>query len=66
VSHPVKSASEESKVLVVENGKMVDVQDKEITMEGLCSISSYDQWARIPVSGPLPKPRYKVLLFLLA
>lgn len=59
MSHPVKSASEESKVLVVENGKMVDVQDKEITMEGLCSISSYDQWARIPVSGPLPKPRYK-------
>uniref|UniRef100_A0A0E0FCY4 Acyl-CoA-binding domain-containing protein n=1 Tax=Oryza meridionalis TaxID=40149 RepID=A0A0E0FCY4_9ORYZ len=58
-SHPVKSASEESKVVVVENGKMVDVQDKEITMEGLCSISSYDQWARIPVSGPLPKPRYK-------
>uniref|UniRef100_A0A0E0BTQ1 Acyl-CoA-binding domain-containing protein n=1 Tax=Oryza glumipatula TaxID=40148 RepID=A0A0E0BTQ1_9ORYZ len=59
VLHPVKSASEESKVVVVENGKMVDVQDKEITMEGLCSISSYDQWARIPVSGPLPKPRYK-------
>uniref|UniRef100_A0A0E0MN92 Acyl-CoA-binding domain-containing protein n=1 Tax=Oryza punctata TaxID=4537 RepID=A0A0E0MN92_ORYPU len=58
-SHPIKSASEESKVVVVENGKMVDVQDKEITMEGLCSISSYDQWTRIPVSGPLLKPRYK-------
>ncbi|XP_006664611.1 acyl-CoA-binding domain-containing protein 6-like [Oryza brachyantha] len=52
-------ASEESKVVVAENGKMVDVQDKEITMEGLCSISSYDQWTRLAASGPLPKPRYK-------
>uniref|UniRef100_A0A0D9Y013 Acyl-CoA-binding domain-containing protein n=1 Tax=Leersia perrieri TaxID=77586 RepID=A0A0D9Y013_9ORYZ len=65
VSQPVKPASpssiasEESKVVVVENGKMVDVQDKEITMEGLCSISSYDQWTRLAVCGPLPKPRYK-------
>ncbi|XP_062202905.1 acyl-CoA-binding domain-containing protein 6-like isoform X2 [Phragmites australis] len=52
-------ASEESKVVVVENGKMVDIQDKEVSMEGLCSISTYDQWSWLSVSGQLPKPRYK-------
>ncbi|KAG8048883.1 hypothetical protein GUJ93_ZPchr0009g1417 [Zizania palustris] len=56
---PNSITSEEPKVVVVENGKMVDVQDKEITMEGLRSITTYDQWTQLIVSGPLPKPRYK-------
>ncbi|GJN34847.1 hypothetical protein PR202_gb23546 [Eleusine coracana subsp. coracana] len=59
---PVAIASEESKAVVAENGTMVDVQDKEVSMEGLCSISAYDQWVPHSVSGQLPRPRYKVLL----
>lgn len=68
---PVKSvspngaASEESKVVVAESGKMVDIQDKEVTMDGLCSVSAYDQWTPLSVSGQLPKSRYKVLFYFL-
>jgi hypothetical protein len=47
---------------VAENGKMLDAQDKEVTLEDLCSISIYDQWVPLSVSGQLPRPRYKVLL----
>lgn len=54
-------APEEPKVVVAENGKAVDVQEKEISMEGFCSISAYDQWTPLSVSGQLPRPRYKVL-----
>ncbi|OEL24868.1 Acyl-CoA-binding domain-containing protein 4 [Dichanthelium oligosanthes] len=53
------AASEEPKVVVAENGKTVDVQDKEVSVEGLCSISAYDRWTPLSVSGQLPKPRYK-------
>jgi len=53
-------ASEEPKVVVAENGKTVDdVQDKEVSTEGLCSISAYDRWTPLSVSGQLPRPRYK-------
>ncbi|KAL6622700.1 hypothetical protein ACP70R_032579 [Stipagrostis hirtigluma subsp. patula] len=52
-------ASEEPKAIVMENGKSVDVQDKEVRMEGLCSLSDHDQWTWLSVSGHLPKPRYK-------
>ena len=56
-------ASEEPKVAVAENGKTVDdVQDKEVSTEGLCSISAYYRWTPLSVSGQLPRPRYKVLL----
>lgn len=58
---PTGIASEESKAVVAENGRMLDVQDKEVSMEVLCSISSYDQWVPLEVSGQLPRPRYKVL-----
>jgi hypothetical protein len=52
---------EEPKVAMPEeNGEMADIQDKEVSMEGLCSISAYDQWTPLSVSGQLPKPRYKV------
>jgi len=54
-------ASEEPKLVVAENGKTVDVQDNEVCTEGLCSISAYDQWTPLSVSGQLPRPRYKVL-----
>ncbi|KAL6842059.1 hypothetical protein ACP4OV_028038 [Aristida adscensionis] len=52
-------ASEESKVVVVENGKSVGIQDKEVSMEGLSSLSACDQWTPLSVSGHPPKPRYK-------
>ncbi|CAN6347935.1 unnamed protein product [Urochloa humidicola] len=63
---PIASAShngipaEEPKIVVAENGKtVVGVQDKEVSLEGLCSISAYDQWKPLYVSGQLPRPRYK-------
>ncbi|KQJ86451.1 acyl-CoA-binding domain-containing protein 6 [Brachypodium distachyon] len=58
---PLPIKSEEPKLVVVEkeNGKMLDIQDKEVTMEGLCSVTAYDQWTPLSVSGQPPKPRYK-------
>jgi hypothetical protein len=53
-------APEEPKVVVPEYGETADIQDKEVSMEQLCSISTYDQWTPLSVSGQLPKPRYKV------
>jgi len=62
-SIPNSIAAEGPKVVVPEeNGEMADIQDKEVSMEGLCSISTYDQWTPLSVSGQLPKPRYKVPL----
>lgn len=52
-------APEEPKVVVPEYGETADIQDKEVSMEQLCSISTYDQWMPLSVSGQLPKPRYK-------
>ncbi|NP_001346536.1 acyl-CoA-binding domain-containing protein 6 isoform X3 [Zea mays] len=52
-------APEEPKVVVPEYGETADIQDKEVSMEQLCSISTYDQWTPLSVSGQLPKPRYK-------
>jgi hypothetical protein len=59
---PSSIAPEEPKVVAPEeeNGEMADIQDKEVSMEGLCSIGAYDQWTPLSVSGQLPKPRYKV------
>lgn len=54
------SESEDRKAVVVENLKMADIQDKEVTMEGICSVAAYDQWTPLSVSGQPPKPRYKV------
>ncbi|KAG0521097.1 hypothetical protein BDA96_08G131700 [Sorghum bicolor] len=58
---PSSIAPEEPKVVAPEeeNGEMADIQDKEVSMEGLCSIGAYDQWTPLSVSGQLPKPRYK-------
>jgi hypothetical protein len=39
---------------------MVDIQDKEVTMEGIFSVAATDQWTPLSVSGQPPKPRYKV------
>ncbi|CAM0949739.1 unnamed protein product [Alopecurus aequalis] len=59
IKEPVPSESEDRKTVVVENLKMVDIQDKEVTMEGICSVAEYDQWTPLTVSGQPPKPRYK-------
>jgi hypothetical protein len=58
----VSSKPEDREVVVAENVKMVDIQDKEVTMEGICSIAAYDEWTPLSVSGQPPKPRYKVLV----
>ncbi|KAM3254956.1 hypothetical protein ACQJBY_048405 [Aegilops geniculata] len=59
IQEPLHFKPEEPKVVVVETEKMVDVQDKEVTMEGLCSVAAYDQWTPLSVPGQRPKPRYK-------
>ncbi|VAI14340.1 unnamed protein product [Triticum turgidum subsp. durum] len=59
IQEPLHFKPEEPKVVVAENEKMVDVQDKEVTMEGLCSVAAYDQWTPLSVPGQRPKPRYK-------
>uniref|UniRef100_A0ACD5YK59 Uncharacterized protein n=1 Tax=Avena sativa TaxID=4498 RepID=A0ACD5YK59_AVESA len=59
IKEPVPSNSEDHEVVVAENLKMVDIQDKEVTMEGICSVAAYDQWTPLSVCGQPPKPRYK-------
>ncbi|XP_051185290.1 acyl-CoA-binding domain-containing protein 6 [Lolium perenne] len=59
IQEPVRSKPEDREVVVAENVKMVDIQDKEVTMEGICSIAAYDEWTPLSVSGQPPKPRYK-------
>uniref|UniRef100_A0ACD5XN46 Uncharacterized protein n=1 Tax=Avena sativa TaxID=4498 RepID=A0ACD5XN46_AVESA len=59
IKEPVPSNSEDHEVVVAENWKMVDIQDKEVTMEGICSVAAYDQWTPLSVCGQPPKPRYK-------
>ncbi|KAK9054803.1 hypothetical protein SSX86_025882 [Deinandra increscens subsp. villosa] len=46
----------EMKTIPTENGNSVD---KDVMVEGVDSVSVYDQWVAPPVSGPRPKPRYE-------
>ncbi|KAH7654996.1 FERM/acyl-CoA-binding protein [Dioscorea alata] len=50
----------EPKTVTLENGNMVETQDKNIIIEGgLGSVDVYDQWVAPTVSGSRPRPRYE-------
>ncbi|CAH9073741.1 unnamed protein product [Cuscuta epithymum] len=49
----------EIKAIPVENGNLLDTQDKNVVSEGSGAVSVYDQWVVPQVSGSRPKPRYE-------
>lgn len=52
----------EPKTVTLENGNMVETQDKNIIIEGgLGSVDVYDQWVAPTISGSRPRPRYEVV-----
>ena len=48
---------------VFQRRNIMETEDKDIILEGIASVSIYDQWIAPSVSGQHPKPRYKVFLF---
>lgn len=60
-AHPETKTNPETKTIPIENGSMLQSQDKGVTLDCLASISLYDQWVGPPVNGPRPKARYEVL-----
>jgi len=44
---------------ISENGSLLETQDKDIILEGVGSVSIYDQWVPSSISGQCPKPRYQ-------
>lgn len=53
------NAHPETKTIPVENGSILESQDKDVALDCLGSINLYDQWVGPPVYGPRPKPRYE-------
>ncbi|KAJ8443548.1 hypothetical protein Cgig2_017031 [Carnegiea gigantea] len=53
------NAIPETKTVSIENGTIVETQDKDVVSEGNGSISVYDQWVPLPIRGQRPKPRYE-------
>lgn len=53
------NAFPETKTIPTEDGILSEPQDKDIVLEGLGSVSVYDQWTEPSVSGPQPKGRYE-------
>ncbi|GFY91934.1 acyl-CoA binding protein 4 [Actinidia rufa] len=49
----------ETKTIPIENGSLLETQDKDVVSDGLGSVNVYDQWVGPPVSGPRPKARYE-------
>ncbi|KAF6142676.1 hypothetical protein GIB67_015162 [Kingdonia uniflora] len=49
----------EPKTISMENGIMLETQDKDVVSEGLGSIGVYDQWVAPSISGQRPKARYE-------
>ncbi|KAK9086460.1 hypothetical protein Syun_028854 [Stephania yunnanensis] len=49
----------ETKTIPVENGSVLETQDKDVVLEGLGSVGVYDQWIAPSISGQRPKPRYE-------
>ncbi|KAF7137535.1 hypothetical protein RHSIM_Rhsim07G0183300 [Rhododendron simsii] len=58
-AHPETKTNPETKTIPIENGSMLQSQDKGVTLDCLASISLYDQWVGPPVNGPRPKARYE-------
>ncbi|XP_038988699.1 acyl-CoA-binding domain-containing protein 6 isoform X2 [Phoenix dactylifera] len=56
---PNGNSSPKPNTISTEIGDMSETQDKDITMEGLGSVTMYDQWVAPPLSGQRPKPRYQ-------
>lgn len=55
----------ETKTIPTENGNLTETQDKDVVLEGLGSVTVYDQWVAPPISGQRPKARYEVYTCLL-
>ncbi|XP_058222075.1 acyl-CoA-binding domain-containing protein 4-like [Rhododendron vialii] len=58
-AHPETKTNPETKTIPIENGSMLQSQDKGVALDCLGSISLYDQWVGPPVNGPRPKARYE-------
>ncbi|KAG7969234.1 hypothetical protein I3843_07G019800 [Carya illinoinensis] len=48
-----------TKTIPTENGNLTETQDKDVVLEGLGSVTVYDQWVAPPISGQRPKARYE-------
>ncbi|XP_041020101.1 acyl-CoA-binding domain-containing protein 4 [Juglans microcarpa x Juglans regia] len=55
----VNGNSFETKTIPTENGSLTEAQDKDVVLEGLGSVTVYDQWVAPPISGQRPKARYE-------
>ncbi|KAG6702200.1 hypothetical protein I3842_07G020800 [Carya illinoinensis] len=55
----VNGNSFETKTIPTENGNLTETQDKDVVLEGLGSVTVYDQWVAPPISGQRPKARYE-------
>lgn len=47
---------------IAENGCILETRDKDIILEGVGSVGTYNQWVALSISGEYPKPRYQVKL----
>eukprot|EP00262_Sarcandra_glabra_P017652 TRINITY_DN6117_c0_g1_i1.p1 TRINITY_DN6117_c0_g1~~TRINITY_DN6117_c0_g1_i1.p1 ORF type:complete len:681 (-),score=125.72 TRINITY_DN6117_c0_g1_i1:201-2243(-) len=48
-----------TKTISTENGIILETQDKDVVLEGLGSVTAYDQWVSPSISGQCPKSRYE-------
>ncbi|KAL6957193.1 hypothetical protein U1Q18_041205 [Sarracenia purpurea var. burkii] len=60
------NAFPETKSIPTENGSLLEIEDKDVGLDGLGSVNVCDQWVRPPVADPRLKARYKVLAFVAA
>ncbi|KMZ67606.1 Acyl-CoA Binding Protein [Zostera marina] len=44
---------------IAENGCILETRDKDIILEGVGSVGTYNQWVALSISGEYPKPRYQ-------
>lgn len=44
---------------IAEHGCVLETQDKDVILEGVGSVGTYDQWVALSVTGEHPKPRYQ-------
>ncbi|KAL6964773.1 acyl-CoA-binding domain-containing protein 4 [Sarracenia purpurea var. burkii] len=53
------NAFPETKSIPTENGSLLEIEDKDVGLDGLGSVNVYDQWVGPPVADPRPKARYE-------
>lgn len=56
---PNGNVQTETKTIAAESDSLVETQDKDVILEGLGSVSIYDQWIAPSVSGQRPRSRYE-------